>query len=104
MFRPKDREKCAELFKNYCSGHKFHDDLYRDLIRELLRPGQHLLDAGCGRYLTFCREFSGCAHVVGIDLDSGLETDNQSAPFGVRGDLGSLPFVSEYFRSEEHTA
>src|SRR5689334_22504907 len=97
MFTPEDRQKCAELFKKHYSGQKFHDDLYRDLIREHLRPGQRLLDAGCGRYLKFCKAFSPTAHVVGIDLESTLETDNQSAPFGVRGDLGTLPFISEYF-------
>jgi SAM-dependent methyltransferase len=97
MFRAKDRRKCAELFQKYYSGRKFHDDLYRDLIRKYLRPGQRLLDAGCGRYLKFSKELSGTAQVVGIDLEPALETDNQSAPFGVRGDLGRLPFVSEHF-------
>ena len=97
MFTQKDRQKCLELFQKYYSGQKFHDDLVRDLIRKYLRPGQRLLDAGCGRYLKFCKELSGTARVVGIDLESTLETDNQNAPFGVRGDLGRLPFASENF-------
>jgi ubiquinone/menaquinone biosynthesis C-methylase UbiE len=97
MFRAKDRRKCAELFQKYYSGHKFHDDLYRDVIRKHLLPGHRLLDAGCGRYLKFSKELSGTARVVGIDLEPALETDNQSAPFGVRGDLSRLPFVSEHF-------
>jgi ubiquinone/menaquinone biosynthesis C-methylase UbiE len=97
MFTPKAREKCAVLFRKYYSGRKFHDALYRDLILKHLRPGQRLLDAGCGRYLKFSKELSTTAHVVGIDLETELETDNSSAPFGVRGDIGRLPFPAEYF-------
>jgi SAM-dependent methyltransferase len=97
MFRPKDRQKCLELYDQYYAGRKFHDALYRDLIRKYLRPGQRLLDAGCGRYLKFCREFEHEAQVVGIDLGPTLGTHNQGFPFGVRGDLGSLPFPSCHF-------
>jgi ubiquinone/menaquinone biosynthesis C-methylase UbiE len=97
MFRPQDREKCARLYEKYYAGRKFHDALYRDLIKKYLRPGQRLLDAGCGRHMRFCEEFSASARVVGIDLDSTFATDNQRAPFGVRGDLCHLPFPSEYF-------
>ena len=47
--------------------------------------------------MKFCKELTGIAQVVGIDLESTLETNNQSAPFGIRGDLGSLPFASKSF-------
>lgn len=97
MFRPKDRQKCSQIFEHHYAGRKFHDALYRDLIRKHLLPGQRLLDAGCGRYLKFSKELSDTAHVVGIDLESTLETDNQMAPFGVRGDLSHLPFPAEHF-------
>lgn len=97
MFTTNDRQKCFELFQRYYSGRKFHDALYRDKIAQHLQPGQRLLDAGCGRYLKFCKEFSGIAEVVGIDLETTLETDNQRHPFGVRGDLDHLPFPNEYF-------
>jgi SAM-dependent methyltransferase len=97
MFKPEDRKKCEALYAKYYNGRRFFDTLYRDLIREHLRPDQRLLDAGCGRYLRYCREFSSLAQVVGIDLDSVLETDNRSAPFAVRGDLGKLPFPPGYF-------
>ena len=97
MFRSHDRENCLRLLDHYYAGRKFHDTLYSDLIRKNLRPGQRLLDAGCGRYLKFCREFSGVARVVGIDLESQLDTRNRNAPFGVRGDLGHLPFPAESF-------
>jgi ubiquinone/menaquinone biosynthesis C-methylase UbiE len=97
MFREKDRQKCSELYDKYYSGRKFYDSLYRDAIQRHLLPGQKLLDAGCGRYLKFSKELSGTVHVVGIDLESTLETDNRSNPYGVRGDLGHLPFPADYF-------
>jgi SAM-dependent methyltransferase len=97
MFRTKDRLKCQELFRKYYAGRKFHDALYRELILKHLRPGQTLLDAGCGRYMKFCNDLSGVATVFGIDLESTLETHNESAPFGVRGNLDTLPFSSNSF-------
>jgi SAM-dependent methyltransferase len=97
MFRVKDRQKCDQIFQKHYAGRKFHDALYRERIRAYLQPRQRLLDAGCGRYMTFCKELSDVARVVGIDLEEVLETDNQNAPFGVRGDLASLPFASNHF-------
>jgi len=97
MFRPQDRAKCQRLFDRYYAGRKFHDALYREIIRKPLRRGQRLLDAGCGRYLTFCKELSDVARVVGIDLEETLETDNRFAPFGVRGDVSRLPFPDNAF-------
>jgi ubiquinone/menaquinone biosynthesis C-methylase UbiE len=55
------------------------------------------LDAGCGRYLKFSKEFSQTAQVVGIDLESTLETVNATSPFGIRGDLSKLPFPEGHF-------
>jgi ubiquinone/menaquinone biosynthesis C-methylase UbiE len=97
MFSAKDREKCEQLCDKYYAGRKFHDALYRDIIRKYLRPGEHLLDAGCGRYLRFCKELAGYARVWGMDLDTVLDTDNRTQPFGVRGDLSRIPFRSNSF-------
>jgi SAM-dependent methyltransferase len=97
MFRPKDREKCRQLFEKYYAGRKFHDALYRDLIQKHIWPGARLLDAGCGRYLKFSEEWSSVAKVVGIDLESTLATANHDSPYGVRGNLNHLPFSSDYF-------
>jgi ubiquinone/menaquinone biosynthesis C-methylase UbiE len=97
MFTQHDRRKCEQLYERYYAGRKFYDTLYRELIRKYLRPGQRLLDAGCGRYLKFCKELSDTAEVVGIDLDTVLETSNQRQPFGIRGDLSRLPFPSGHF-------
>jgi ubiquinone/menaquinone biosynthesis C-methylase UbiE len=97
MFRLKDRQKCQQLFEQYYAGRKFKEVLYRELIKEHLRPGHRLLDAGCGRYLKVCKEMSGVAKVVGVDLETVFETDNSQAPFGVRGDVGHLPLPSNHF-------
>ena len=97
MFTQKDRAICSELYNKYYAGRRFHDALYRDMIRKYLEPGQRLLDAGCGRYMKICRELAGVAQVVGIDLESTLETRNQSGPFGIRGDVSRLPFSPESF-------
>jgi len=97
MFTQRDRAKCSKLYDKYYAGRRFHDALYRDVIRKYLKPGQRLLDAGCGRYMKFCRELAGVAQVVGIDLESTLDTRNGSAPFGIRGDVSRLPFPSGYF-------
>ncbi len=97
MFTERDRHKCLDLYEKYYSGRKFHDSLYSEKIRQHLKPGQRLLDSGCGRYLKFCKDFAGVAWVVGIDLESTLETDNHAVPFGVRGDVGTLPFSANSF-------
>ena len=97
MFRPQDRRKCERLYDKYYAGRAFYDTRYRALIRKHLRPGQRLLDAGCGRYLKFSKELSDIVQAVGIDLDPVLETNNQGAPFGIRGDLSRLPFPSNTF-------
>jgi len=97
MFTSKDRQKCNQLYERYYSGQKFHDAFYREVIHKYLPPRGRLLDAGCGRYLKFSKELANNAEVVGIDLESTLETANTCSPFGVRGDLSHLPFCSVYF-------
>src|ERR1039457_4345434 len=92
MFRKTDREKCEQLFEKYYAGRKFCRTLYKELIRKYLSPGSRLMDAGCGRHLEFSKEFSDDVQVVGIDLESTLDTNNQGSPFAVRGDLEHLPF------------
>lgn len=97
MFRTQDREKCQRLFGRYYAGRKFHDAIYRDEITKNLSSGFRLLDAGCGRYLKFSKEFASIAQVVGIDLEDALETHNGNSPYGVRGNLDHLPFPPESF-------
>jgi len=98
MFTANDRRKCEQLFDKYYTGRKFHDTLYREAIKRHLRPGQRVLDAGCGRYMRVCGELAPVAQmVVGIDLESSLETGNWQHPYGVRGNLDHLPFDSENF-------
>jgi SAM-dependent methyltransferase len=97
MFTSRDRVKCQELLRKYYSGRKFHDSLYRDLILKHVRAGSRILDAGCGRYMSFCKDLSGIAVTFGADLEPTLDTDNRQAPFGVRADAGRLPYAAESF-------
>jgi ubiquinone/menaquinone biosynthesis C-methylase UbiE len=97
MFRPKDRQKCLALFQKHYASRKFYDAVFRDTIKHYLKPGRRVLDAGCGTYMKLCKELSGTAEVVGIDLEPTLDTRNETRPFGVRGDLNQLPFPSQYF-------
>jgi SAM-dependent methyltransferase len=97
MFSLKDREKCQQLYQKYYAGHKFHDALYRELIQKYLPRGGRLLDAGCGRYLKFSKEYAQTAEVVGVDLEASLETANQRSPYGICSDLSSLPFPTGHF-------
>jgi ubiquinone/menaquinone biosynthesis C-methylase UbiE len=96
MFTEKDRARCEELCDKYYSGRKFSRTLYAELIRKHIRPGGRLLDAGCGRYLEFSRELDG-VEVVGVDLESQLDTRNRRSPYAIRGDLDRLPFPDESF-------
>jgi len=97
VFRAKDREKCQRLFEKEYRGRKFFDGLYREQIARHLRPGQRLLDAGCGRYMKYCKDLSSVARVFGVDCDQILETDSRRGPFGIRGDIHHLPFPANSF-------
>jgi ubiquinone/menaquinone biosynthesis C-methylase UbiE len=97
MFKVFDQEKSDRLLDRYYPHRKFHDALYGAMIRKYLRSGERVLDAGCGRYLKFCKQLSDTGQMVGIDLETTLETDNRNLPFGVRGDLGHLPFPPATF-------
>ncbi len=97
MFRDKDRQKCEQLFNKHYAGRKFSRGQYRELIQQHVSSGDRLLDAGCGRYLEFSREVADSVQVIGVDLETRLETQNRRSPYGVRGDLERLPFPSAYF-------
>jgi SAM-dependent methyltransferase len=97
MFREEDRKKCEQLFSQYYTGRKFSRTLYLELIRKYVSPGYRVLDAGCGHYLEFSREFSRDIQVIGVDLEEKLDTHNEASPYAVRGDLENLPFPSDFF-------
>lgn len=97
MFTDRDRKKCDVLFEKYYAGRHFHDRLYEDMIRKYLRRNDRVLDVGCGRYLRFCKSLSDTAEMVGIDLDTVLETKNDVPPFGARADVTRLPFRDGHF-------
>jgi SAM-dependent methyltransferase len=97
MFTDRDRQKCQRLYERYYAGRKFYDAQYRSRIYEFIRPGMRVLDAGCGRRLPLCRELSGIARMVGLDLEPDIVADNRDYPFGIRGDVTALPFAPASF-------
>src|SRR5689334_3761243 len=97
MFKPFDLQKRDRLLDKYYPKRKWHDALYTAMIQRYLRPGERVLDAGCGRYLKFCKQLSSVGQMVGIDLEREMDTDNRVAPFGVRGNLETLPFATASF-------
>jgi SAM-dependent methyltransferase len=97
MFTETDRKRCDELFDKYYAGRKFCRAQYQELIRSHVFSGHRLLDAGCGRYLEFSKEFSADVQVIGIDLEEHLDTNNRRSPYAIRGDLDTLPFPSGCF-------
>ncbi len=58
------------------------------LLQGVAKPGQLLLDAGCGD-APYRQTLRGC-HIVGVDLRSAAGTT-------IIADLGSLPFASQVF-------
>jgi ubiquinone/menaquinone biosynthesis C-methylase UbiE len=97
MFKETDRAKCEQLFDKYYKGRKFSRTQYRDAVRQHACPGDHVLDAGCGRYLEFAQELPEAVEVVGIDLEPELQTRNEASPYGIRADLECLPFPAAQF-------
>jgi SAM-dependent methyltransferase len=71
---------------------------FEERLRQILRPGDRILDAGCGRGkffpLTFAKRL-GC-HVTGVDICEDLAL-NPSLDARIRADLSSLPFQKESF-------
>ena len=70
---------------------------FLEAIERLVRPGDHVLDAGCGGGRLFTYDLRGRASlVVGVDLTSDVaQNPNIDAP--LRASLAALPFASETF-------
>jgi SAM-dependent methyltransferase len=70
---------------------------FLEAIGRLVRPGDRVLDAGCGSGRLFTYDLRGRAGlIVGVDLTSDVgENPNIDAP--LRASLTALPFASETF-------
>jgi SAM-dependent methyltransferase len=67
-------------------------------LGQILRPGDRILDAGCGRGTLFSLNFArriGC-HVTGVDVREDVML-NVALDACVRADLNNLPFSNESF-------
>ena len=71
---------------------------FEQRIKQILRPGDHILDAGCGRgkffSLTFAKEM-GC-QITGVDASASVVL-NPNPDIRIRADLSKLPFATETF-------
>lgn len=67
-------------------------------LKQILRPGDRILDAGCGRgkffSLTFAKEME--CHITGVDA-SPRTVLNPGLDVLIRADLNTLPFAEETF-------
>lgn len=71
---------------------------FEEKLRQIISPGNRILDAGCGTGKFFGMEFAreiGC-QLVGIDLRQDLSA-NSEIDFGVRAELSGLPFADGSF-------
>jgi SAM-dependent methyltransferase len=68
----------------------------RGALSPFIHSGAAVLDAGCGREMTFAREIGPLARrIVGVDIDTHLR--RYEGAFACRGNLGRLPFRDESF-------
>jgi SAM-dependent methyltransferase len=71
---------------------------FEQRLEQILRPGDRVLDAGCGNgkffSFTFARE-KGC-QITGVDCSAGIFL-NPSLDARIRADLSELPFAKESF-------
>jgi ubiquinone/menaquinone biosynthesis C-methylase UbiE len=71
---------------------------YEERLRRIVRPGDRLLDAGCGLGKFFSWDFAreiGC-QITGVDIQQDLGS-NRNLDVRVRGNVSNLPFVSQTF-------
>lgn len=84
----------AQKLKNRFYNNSDHPyEVFERQIRSLIRPGDTLLDAGCGRSAPTLRKFTEVAgRSIGVDL-----VDPREVPPGIeyyQGDLSNLPIES----------
>jgi len=93
----KAQEQCWKIFNERYPGYVNEDQRYLALIRTLLPPSAHILDAGCGWTLPFARQLSEEAEeIVGIDLGIDFKPPEPNV-HAVEGNLSQLPFPSDSF-------
>jgi ubiquinone/menaquinone biosynthesis C-methylase UbiE len=70
------------------------EQYFQQRLEQMIRPGDRILDAGCGAGKFFSLEFTreaGC-RLFGVDIEEHLKI-NSRADFRARADLKNLPFL-----------
>lgn len=80
------------------AAHDSPEEYFQQRLEQIVRPGDRILDAGCGAgkfsRMDFAKEI-GC-HLTGVDLQEALGR-NQQMDSRVRADLKRLPFSDKSF-------
>jgi SAM-dependent methyltransferase len=74
------------------------ENIFEEKLRQIIAPGDRVLDAGCGTGKFFGMDFArevGC-QLVGVDLRRDLSA-NSEIDFGARAELNRLPFSDGSF-------
>jgi ubiquinone/menaquinone biosynthesis C-methylase UbiE len=84
--------------QNRPTRHSFPEDIFQARLRQLARPGQTILDAGCGSARLFVSPFQNIAvTIVGIDISRDALKRNSQLDFAVSANAVSLPFSDSTF-------
>jgi len=87
-----------DLAPRQAAVHDSPEEYFQRRLEQIVRPGDRILDAGCGAgkfsRMYFAKEI-GC-HLTGVDLQEALGR-NQQMDSRVRADLKCLPFSAESF-------
>lgn len=79
------------------TGHGFetsHTEVEGRLLERALRPGAHVLDAGCGRTTRLAARRDRIERLIGIDIDAVAGAENRALDEFIAGDLcGRLPLA-----------
>lgn len=75
-----------------------HTEVEARLLERALRPGAHVLDAGCGRTTRLAAHRDRIERLVGVDVDAAAGAGNAALDEFIAADLGSpLPFPDASF-------
>jgi ubiquinone/menaquinone biosynthesis C-methylase UbiE len=93
-----DQPSALDLAPRPTVVHEAPEEYFQQRLEQIVRPGDRLLDAGCGAgkfsRMDFAREIG--SRLTGVDLQESLNK-NQQMDFRVRADLKLLPFSDGCF-------
>jgi len=90
--------KTQPLVKKYYPDFKSANDYANEFLQAKLKPGDLVLDFGCGVHSEAFRDFKKQIHLVGVDFDQRAQTENPYIDEFKQADLNrTLPFATNSF-------